>query len=156
MLRKMIILFILLLFPLKSEKTCTIISTTIYLPEIIITYPKKTIYNDLELLQDSFRIKIDSFLIECKFKGIDIYVVETYRTPHRQDSLLYLRRSTLEGGRSKHQYGLAIDVVPLVNGKPTWYNKKLWNKIGKIGESYHLRWGGRWRFYDPNHFEYIN
>ena len=48
------------------------------------------------------------------------------------------------GGKSKHQYGLAVDVVPIVNGEAQWDNLALW-KIGVVGERLGLRWGGRWR-----------
>lgn len=59
------------------------------------------------------------------------------------------------GGKSKHQYGLAVDVVPIVNGKAVWDNVVLWRKVGVIGERLGLRWGGRWKHpYDPGHFEW--
>ena len=62
-------------------------------------------------------------------------------------------RST--GGHSKHQYGLAVDVVPIVDSVAVWNNPHLWRKIGLAGERLGLRWGGRWRHpYDPGHFEW--
>jgi hypothetical protein len=58
-------------------------------------------------------------------------------------------------GRSKHQYGLAIDVVPVVKSVAVWDNAALWRKVGVIGEKLGLRWGGRWKKpYDPGHFEW--
>jgi hypothetical protein len=60
-----------------------------------------------------------------------------------------------KGGNSKHQYGLAVDVVPIIDGKAVWENHTLWKKIGVNGERMGLRWGGRWRApYDPAHFEW--
>jgi hypothetical protein len=59
------------------------------------------------------------------------------------------------GGKSKHQYGLAVDLVALIDGLPQWDNVKLWSKIGVEGEKLGLRWGGRWKSpYDPAHFEW--
>src|SRR5690606_17227975 len=59
------------------------------------------------------------------------------------------------GGKSKHQYGLAVDVVPIIDSIAVWDNVALWRKIGVTGESLGLRWGGRWKKpYDPGHFEW--
>lgn len=49
--------------------------------------------------------------------------------------------------KSNHQGGKALDVVPLVNGKPTWDCNKYTSKfvtIGTVGKSVGLRWGGDW------------
>ncbi len=60
-----------------------------------------------------------------------------------------------KGGKSKHQYGLAVDVVAIVDSVAQWDNTALWKKIGVAGENLGLRWGGRWRApYDPAHFEW--
>lgn len=125
------------------------------LPDTLIENKENVIINDLSVLHPAFRNKVAIFLYECAKQGIELKVVETYRNPERQD---YLRKegfSMLHGGRSKHQHYLAVDVVPIKYGWCIWYDKKLWTKIGKIGEAQGLKWGGRWRrFYDPGHFEY--
>lgn len=91
---------------------------------------------------------------DCKVNGIDLRVVETRRSPARQAQMVRLGKSRLGPWRSKHQYNAAVDVVPIINGRPAWHNRKLWHTIGIIGESRGLRWGGRWRgLYDPGHFE---
>jgi peptidoglycan L-alanyl-D-glutamate endopeptidase CwlK len=57
-------------------------------------------------------------------------------------------------GQSFHNYGLAIDVCPFINGKPDW-KSKLWDRIGALGESIGFAWGGRWKsIKDLPHFEY--
>jgi len=84
-------------------------------------------------------------------------VVESYRTHAKQHEYQTMgKKYTRSGaGKSKHQYGLAIDVVPFVNGVAVWDNTALWKKIGVAGETLGLRWGGRWkRPYDPGHFEW--
>jgi hypothetical protein len=112
---------------------------------------------DLNALHPYFRDKVISLIAMCKAKGIELTVVETYRTHAKQNEYkamgtAYTRTS---GGKSKHQYGLAIDLVPVINSVPQWDNAKLWRKVGAIGEQLGLRWGGRWKsLYDPGHFEW--
>lgn len=112
---------------------------------------------DLNALHPYFRDKIRQMIQLCKKKGIELAIVESYRTHSKQAEYFGMGRQYTRsaGGKSKHQYGLAIDVVPLVNGIPQWENKTLWKRVGVIGESLGLRWGGRWRSpYDPAHFEW--
>jgi hypothetical protein len=113
--------------------------------------------NDLNSLHPFFRDKIVELIKQCQAKGIKLAVVETYRTHAKQKEYKRMgKKYTASGaGQSKHQYGLAIDVVPTVNSIVVWDNMALWRKIGFIGERLGLRWGGRWRDpYDPGHFEW--
>lgn len=112
---------------------------------------------DLEALHPYFRDKIVQLISICESKGITLAIVETYRTHAKQNEYKSMgkkyTRST--GGHSKHQYGLAIDVVPVVDSLAQWDDYKLWKKVGAVGEQLGLRWGGRWRNpYDPGHFEW--
>lgn len=112
------------------------------------------IVKELYILHPAFRNKVVKLLHECHKQGIDLRVIETYRTHERQDNLKRKKLSRLSGGCSKHQHFIAVDVVPVVKEMPQWYNKQLWNKIGRIGENEGLTWGGRWKkLYDPGHFE---
>jgi hypothetical protein len=116
-----------------------------------------TMINDLNALHPYFRDKVKQLIAQCKAKGIDLVIVETFRTHAKQNEYKGMGRNytSTAGGRSRHQYGLAVDVVPVVNNKPVWDNTALWKKIGMTGESLGLRWGGRWkRPYDPAHFEW--
>ncbi len=112
---------------------------------------------DLSALHPYFRDKIIELIAICREKGIELAVVETYRTVAKQNEYkqlgkIYTRSS---GGRSRHQYGLAVDVVPIVDSVAEWHNEALWKKVGVVGEKLGLRWGGRWRHpYDPGHFEW--
>lgn len=55
---------------------------------------------------------------------------------------------------SKHIRGLAIDLVPTKDGKFWWSAPvNVWERMGRIGESQGLRWGGRWKNKDTPHFE---
>lgn len=112
---------------------------------------------DLNSLHPYFRDKVIELIRRCNAKGITLSVVETYRTHAKQSEYKSMgRKYTRSGaGKSKHQYGLAIDLVPIVKGEPQWSNKYLWRRIGVIGEQLGLRWGGRWKsLYDPGHFEW--
>ena len=112
---------------------------------------------DLHALHPYFRDKIILLIELCKRKGITLHVVESYRTRAKQSEYYHMGRKYTRstGGKSKHQYGLAVDLVPIVDGEAQWEDKVLWKKIGIIGESLGLRWGGRWRSpYDPAHFEW--
>lgn len=118
---------------------------------------RMTMIADLESLHPYFRDKVIDLIRICKSKGIELAIVESYRTHAKQTEYRSMGRryTRTVAGRSKHQYGLAVDVVPVVNSVPQWRNIKLWRKIGPIGERLGLRWGGRWRkLFDPGHFEW--
>jgi hypothetical protein len=112
---------------------------------------------DLRALHPYFRDQISALIRACKAKGIEIAVVETYRTHAKQNEYKGMGKGYTNSGagKSKHQYGLAVDVVPVVRGVAVWNNVALWKKVGTTGEKLGLRWGGRWRRpYDPGHFEW--
>lgn len=116
-----------------------------------------TMITDLNALHPYFRDKVIALIRACKAKGIDLAVVETYRTRAKQGEYKSMGKGFTNSGagRSKHQYGLAVDVVPVVKGRFAWNNTTLWRKVGMTGEKLGLRWGGRWRKpYDPGHFEW--
>lgn len=57
-------------------------------------------------------------------------------------------------GESWHNYGMAIDAVPLKDGQPLWSyegNEKEWNIYGEAAEEEGLCWGGRWSKKDYPH-----
>lgn len=112
---------------------------------------------DANALHPYFRDKVLQLIAICKSKGIDLAFVETYRTHAKQSEYKGMgKKYTRSGaGKSKHQYGLAVDVVPIVGDSAVWHDPVLWRKVGTVGEKLGLRWGGRWRRpYDPGHFEW--
>lgn len=112
---------------------------------------------DLNSLHPYFRDKVSKLMTACKEMGIDLAVVETYRTKAKQNEYRSMGKKYTRsvGGLSKHQYGLAVDVVPIVDSVAQWHNAALWRKVGLAGEKLGMRWGGRWRYpYDPGHFEW--
>jgi len=112
---------------------------------------------ELHALHPVFRDKVIQLINACKEQGIELSVVESYRTHAKQYEYKSMgAKYTRSGaGKSKHQYGLAVDLVPVVDSVAVWDDVLLWRKIGVAGEKLGLRWGGRWkRPYDPGHFEW--
>ena len=101
----------------------------------------------------------------CKNEGIDLIVTCTYRTPEEQD-VLYAQGRTAPGsivthakaGQSMHQYRLAYDCVPVVNGKALWdASSPIWAKVGALGKAQGMEWGHDWvQFKELPHFELRN
>lgn len=111
--------------------------------------------------------KVRKFKSECERLGIDLLITSTFRDNKSQEEL-YAQGRTKPGdvvtnakpGQSFHNWKVAVDVVPLRNGKPVWgtttpTDKELWERVGKIGESVGLEWAGRWKkFKETAHFQY--
>ena len=103
------------------------------------------------------------FIHACKEAGIDVLVTCTYRDAETQD-LCYAQGRTkpgkivtnARGGESFHQYRVALDVVPLIAGKPVWDGvDPVWERIGAIGKACELEWAGRWtHFRELPHFQF--
>ena len=78
-------------------------------------------------LRPVFRARAELWLQDCDAIGLDVLVYCTLRPHHEQDEL-YRQGRTMPGkivtyakpGQSAHNYGLALDFVPLVLGKPDW------------------------------------
>lgn len=98
----------------------------------------------------------------CRFS----YTLRTFK--EQQD--LYAKGRTIAGkkvtnasaGLSYHNYGLAIDIVLIVDGvKAVWDIKTDFDKDGKsdwmeivsIFKQYGWEWGGDWKFTDYPHFQ---
>lgn len=94
------------------------------------------------------------FIQHCKDIGIDVIVTSTYRDDESQDALYAIGRTVpgkkvtnVEGGHSFHNYRVAFDFVPVVNGKAVWNDPTLWNRCGNIAEQLGLEWGGAWEHF---------
>jgi peptidoglycan LD-endopeptidase CwlK len=93
----------------------------------------------------------------------------TLRTFAEQDAIYAQGRtkpgkivSNAKGGLSMHNYGLAVDIVLIVDGKEaSWDTKKDfdgdgkadWQEIVTIFKQYGWEWGGDWKFVDAPHFQ---
>ncbi len=57
-------------------------------------------------------------------------------------------------GYSLHNYGVAVDIVFVENGRPSWDEKHPWHILGQVGKNQGFEWGGDWvSFKDRPHFE---
>lgn len=94
-----------------------------------------------------------------------VRIAQGLRTFAEQDAL-YAQRpkvTNAKGGQSIHNYGLAIDIVLIINGKEaSWDTKKDWDKdqqsdwmeVVQVFKKQGFSWGGDWRtFKDMPHFE---
>ena len=71
--------------------------------------------------------KARDWLAVCKSEGLDILVTSTLRTFAEQDFLYNKVPSVTnaKAGYSYHNYGLALDFCPLINGKCAWTRNDL-------------------------------
>lgn len=97
--------------------------------------------------------------------GIPLIVTSTYRDFDSQGRL-YAQGRNLPGkiitrakpGMSWHNWRRAFDIVPIINGKARWgtlgTDREHWLKVGAMGESIGLEWGGNWEsIKDMPHFQ---
>ena len=114
-------------------------------------------------LAHTVRIRVEDFLLVCQKQNIDLLITSTYRDIESQDALYAQGRTApgkivtnAKGGQSFHNFRCAIDVVPLVNGKPIWDgNDPIWAKLGALGKDIGLDWAGEWKtFIELAHFQY--
>ena len=120
---------------------------------------------DLNELLPLVKSKVEEFIELCKQENIDLLVTSTYRDIESQNEL-YSQGRTKEGkivtnargGESFHNYRCALDIVPIVNGKPDWDGSHpVWAKIGEIGTKCGLEWAGNWKsFKELAHFQFTN
>jgi hypothetical protein len=104
--------------------------------------------------------KVALVIKDARAKGIDLRVVQGFRSMSTQQKYYNKGRSTKGGkvtnappGFSYHNYGFAVDVCEYKNGKPYWKSNR-WQEIGAIGKSHGLVWGGDWtRLVDKPHLQ---
>ncbi len=98
----------------------------------------------------------------CSAQGIDLLVTSTYRDFESQ-AALYAQGRTAPGnivtdaqpGESFHNFRVALDFCPLVNGKCDWDDPKLFARVGIIAEGLGFEWAGRWTtFTELAHVQY--
>lgn len=126
----------------------------------------------INTLHPLIRSKAKEFIIRAeKELGIKLRVTSALRTWKKQTALFNQpfdgkdndkdgkidepneKVTNAKAGQSLHNYGLALDVVEIKNGKALWKNPN-WNKIGALGKDVGFAWGGDWKsFNDKPHFE---
>jgi peptidoglycan L-alanyl-D-glutamate endopeptidase CwlK len=101
-------------------------------------------------------------IAECSAAGLELLVTCTYRSGAEQDQL-YAQGRTKPGakvtnaraGQSFHQYRVALDLYPMVNGKPDFSGKSPnWFKIATIFKKHGFEWAYEWKkFKEMPHFQ---
>ena len=119
--------------------------------------------SELNILHPYVKYLAELFLKECENKGIKVEILATYRTINEQEELYKLGRTipgaiitNVRGGYSHHNYGLAFDALPVIDGIITKDREDVLIKMGIIAKSLGLTWGGEFDggFYEPEHFEW--
>jgi peptidoglycan LD-endopeptidase CwlK len=110
--------------------------------------------------------KARNLIKKAHSEGIYIIITQGLRTIEEQNRLYAQGRTkpgkivtNARGGYSYHNFGLAFDfcVCDVVKGSlaPNWNVDRRWLRVGQIGKSLGLEWGGDWKsFKDYPHFQY--
>lgn len=115
---------------------------------------------DWNRLNPAFVQTVLRVMARMEARGFPMTLLEGYRSPERQDALA--GQATLvtkaKGGQSKHQYGLAVDLAPVRNGKVVISERDPWAMqayvaLGEEAGAASLTWGGNWSFKDYGHIE---
>ena len=118
---------------------------------------------DTSQLHALLQAKLELLKSACEKEGLKIGIGECLRTVTEQDAL-YAKGRTTSGSivtnakgssySSMHQWGVAFDFYRN-DGKGAYENKdKFFQKVGKIGQSIGLEWGGSWKsITDLPHFQ---
>lgn len=166
----------------KPNKTGYAVITVVFMVIAVIAYRKRKLIKRLAMEAVTFirektwdivsdrRINTLHPLIHAKAKefiiraekelGIKLRVTSALRTWKEQNELYAQGRTktgkivtNAKGGQSLHNFGLALDVVEIKNGKAIWKNPN-WNKIAALGKSIGFAWGGNFKsIKDKPHFE---
>lgn len=107
--------------------------------------------------------KARQLIEEAYREGINVIITQGLRTVEEQNALYAQGRTkpgkivtNAKGGYSYHNFGLAFDFAILnPDGSVNWTVDSKWKRVGQIGKSLGLEWGGDWKdFKDYPHFQY--
>ena len=112
-------------------------------------------------LKPKVKRMMDTLIVECKKSGFPIFITQGVRTMEEQATIYSIGRrgkvgekvvSMAKPGYSPHNWGVAFDIAFVK--QPIYVGP--WGKVGALGESLGLEWGGRWAsFPDRPHFQYL-
>ena len=101
-------------------------------------------------------VKAYALIKLCEEVHVPVIITSTYRDFETQNILYAQGRASKAGpivtwakaGDSWHNWKRAFDVVPTFMGKPCWRTTGVegqrWQKVGELGRSLGLEWGGDW------------
>ncbi|MDG4603750.1 MAG: phage tail tape measure C-terminal domain-containing protein [Defluviicoccus sp.] len=110
---------------------------------------------DLESARQRLQDYASKLVERAAAEGIDVKVTSLIRSRDEQQRLYdaWLARGktglpVAPPGKSKHEQGLAFDVAVQGGG-----SQQQWQRLGELGKSLGMRWGGDFSRADPVHFE---
>jgi peptidoglycan L-alanyl-D-glutamate endopeptidase CwlK len=124
----------------------------------------------IALLHPKVREEMKTIISECNvlLNGrSQVRVTQGLRTFAEQDALFKQKPkvTNAKGGQSIHNYGFAVDIVLIIDGKTaSWDTHKDWDNDGiadwdecvKVFAKHGWSWGGSWQsFKDMPHFDKI-
>ena len=115
----------------------------------------------LDRLIEPAKSKAREHIAAANRAGIFVCVVATERTNAEQNALYAQGRTkpgkkvtNARGGDSIHNYRLAWDLCPVVDGKLAWDRIDLFDKLGVIAVKLGVTWGGNFKLLvDKPHFQ---
>lgn len=120
----------------------------------------ETADRDWSKLNPRFTQPVLLVLARLQARGYPFALLEGYRSPERQEKLADLGShvTNARAFQSKHQFGLAVDLAPLRDGRLLISERDPWamqayTALGEEAERAGLTWGGRWWFKDYGHVE---
>jgi peptidoglycan L-alanyl-D-glutamate endopeptidase CwlK len=118
-------------------------------------------FERVALLHPKVNQDFTDFINECESQfDITIRVVQGLRTFQEQQALYEQGRTTpgnivtdSQAGQSYHNYGLAIDIVPIDdNGTQLEWGFDF-SRLVNLATQWSITWGGNFKFKDYDHFE---
>jgi len=112
---------------------------------------------DIAELTPSAQMACNLFMAECKRRGLNVLITETYRSQERQNYLYSLGR-TREGSKvtwtknSRHTSRRAWDICKNVKGGE-YSDSGFFKACGAVAAMFGITWGGEWKTPDTPHFE---
>ena len=115
----------------------------------------------LDDLAPQFKPLVEQLLGRLDEEGIEYQILWTTRTKLEQAKLYGEGRfaeattgfTRNKPGDSFHNYGMAIDLMPVAAGRIDSGNKALINRIGEMGKECGLLWGGEFIPAEIQHFQ---
>lgn len=101
--------------------------------------------SDVMLLEPVTRAAVAAIIAES---SVPLMVFETFRSQARQ-KVLYDRGVTELEKVGVHGFGLACDLVKIVNGQPSWRDD--FGFLGVLAKKHGLIWGGDWNRPSEHH-----
>lgn len=114
------------------------------------------------LIEPTTLYLINEVIAEAKKEfDIELIVFESFRSKERQLNMFNQGVSHLKNV-GVHYYGLAADLVPLIDGEPNW-DKWDFRHLGILARKHGLIWGGDWgtswdehTFHDTDHVQFCS